>query len=555
MKKTLHFYFLLALLFSFSVKINAQQIDWLWAKSACALSAATNVTSITTDQSGNIFIGGNYRDSALFGSTVFHPVGTSNMFVAKYDSSGNFLWMLPGVGTNSPPYNLVTDLTTDSSGNCYFTGFFNGNIIMSHDTITSAGSSPDVFVGKISSSGTVIWLQQGLGSGSDYSYGIGLDMNGNCYIAGSFDQGINFGGILLSANNASNDIFITKLDNNGNFLSAKSTGGTSTDLVNSLAVDKNGNCFLTGTFTSPELIFGIDTLHYASTGADAYFARFDSSGNALWGRAGSGPGIQEPSSIAIDPNGNTYVTGVFKGDTMFIGPYTLVTYGYWDFFTAKFDTSGTVSWADHQGSSAFGPESSSGIVADSAGNYFTTGLFRDPASFDTITVTSPGNSDIFVTKFSSADSALWVEQSGSASGGLTSTAIHMDERGNIFIVGSYETSTIIGNDSLVVQPGYTAGYYFAKIGTVDTATTTSVTFLSQVKEELIVYPVPASDKLYFTFSQNTSAVSVCDMMGNTILEQTQPGLNVINISSLAPGIYMLETIKDGALMRKKFIKQ
>jgi hypothetical protein len=544
---------LVTLLFSITIS-KAQTIDWLWAKSACDLSFATSVTSITTDPAGNIFIAGNFRDSAKFGNTVFHPVGTSNMFVAKYDSSGNFIWMLKGSGVNGPPYNLVTALCTDSAGNCYFTGFFNGNIIMSHDTITSMGSMPDVFVGKITTNGTIQWLQQGTGPASDYAYGIGLDAEGNCYVGGSFEQSISFGNLQLTANNASNDIFVLRLDANGNFLSTHSFGGSALDLVSSMAVDKNGNCFLTGTFTSPELIFGIDTLHYASSGADAYIAKLDSGGNAEWARAAYGPGNQEPSSIATDANGNCYVTGVFKADTMHIDTFTLITYGYWDFFTAKFNSTGNLEWAGHQGSSAFGPEYSLGIAADSAGNSYTTGLFRNPATFDTINVTSIPASDIFVTKFNATGSAEWVQQSGSASAGLTASAIHIDESGNIFITGSYEASTIIGYDSLVVQPGYTAGYYIAKIGSIDT-TTTSIHSIGSLTTVLNLYPVPATSTLYFSCSEKIETISVFDIMGNKISAEKYSGINLLDISSLSPGIYMLEVGIGSTPLRKKFIKQ
>ena len=552
MKKNLQYLALIIFFGSLISKTNAQYTDWLWAKSACDLSFATGITSITTDPSGNIYISGNFRDSARFGNTIYHPIGTVNMFVAKYDSSGNFIWMNPGSGNSVPPYNLVTDLCTDSSGNCYFTGYFNGNIIMNHDTITSMGSTPDVFVGKIGSNGTVLWLQQGSGPSSDYAYGIGVDADGNCYIGGSFEQSISFGNLQLSANNSSYDSFILKLDANGNFSSAHSAGGSALDLMNSMAVDKNGNCFITGTFTSPELVFGSDTLHYTGTGADAYVAKFDSAGNPLWANSGYGPGNQEPYSIAADKNGNCYVTGIFKADTMHLDTFTLVTYGYWDFFTAKYDSSGSLAWAGHQGSATFGPETSSGIATDTSGNFFTTGLFRNPATFDTINVSSLSPSDIFVTRFNATGSAEWVEQSGSGSGGLTATAIQIDEQGNIFITGSYEASTIIGNDSLVVQPGFTAGFYFAKLGTIDTTTTGM--FLNQPDKNFSVYPNPASTELRISNAEPGNEIRIYDMLGNTIYTSAITN-KVIDVTSLSPGLYFIELRSESISKNQLFIKK
>ena len=135
----------------------------------------------------------------------------------------------------------------------------------------------------------------------------------------------------------SNDIFLVKLNAAGNFIAAHHAGGSAVDLVNAMSTDDSGNCYITGTFNSPEVVFGNDTLVYTSSGLEAYIARFDSAGNSIWGRAGTGPGNQEPSGIAVGINGNCYIAGVFKGDTMYLDTTTLITYGYYDFFTSVHD--------------------------------------------------------------------------------------------------------------------------------------------------------------------------------------------------------------------------
>ena len=368
------------LLFLFFISVfkqgNSQAPEWEWAKSACLISVATNVTSITTDPSGNIFIAGNFRDSALFGSTVYHPTGTANMFLAKYDSTGGFLWMRYAKGANAPALHLVTDICSDSVGNCYITGYFNGQAIFDHDTITSIGPLPDVFIAKFTPSGSVAWLQQGTGVSSDYAHGIGLDADGNCYVGGTFQVAVDFGNLHLAANNSSNDIFVLKLDGAGNFISGHTAGGSSGELLNTMAVDKAGNCYVAGTFLSTDFVFNTDTLIYSNTSADAFTAKFDSAGNALWAAAGTGPSNQEPSGISYDQSGNCYVTGIFKGDTMYLDTTTLITFGYWDFFTAIYDVSGNLTWAGNQGSSTFGTEVCLGIVTDTSGNFYTTGQFR-----------------------------------------------------------------------------------------------------------------------------------------------------------------------------------
>ena len=534
------------------LQANSQAPSWAWAKSACSLSAATNVTSITTDLSGNIFIAGNFRDSAMFGNTVYHPVGTANPFLAKYDSLGSFLWMQQARGTNSPPYNLITSIITDASGNCYVTGFFNGvSIFSSHDTIASTGPLPDVFIAKYNGNGNVAWVKKGSGTGSDYGNGIGMDADGYCYISGSFEQGINFGGIPLTANSASNDIFVAKLDANGNFISAHSAGGTSVDLVSALNVDASGNCYVTGTFNSPQIIFGNDTLNSANTGMDAFISKFDSSGNALWGRAGSGPGNQEPSGIASDLNGNCYTTGIFKGDTMFLDTTTLVTYGYYDFFTAVHDASGNQLWAAHQGSATFGTENCNAIATDTAGNFYTTGQFRNPATFDTIAVTCVGAVDIFISKFNASGNAEWVQTSGTASNTLTSSALHRDQYGNMFITGTYEQNTTFGNDSLLISPGYYAGYYFAKLGSLNT---TGIHEQKTNFSDIQIFPNPASDKLHIVGLNEKTNIVVFDMTSKKVFVSDHWDNKTLDIGYFKPGMYFLQMQSENNISMKRFIK-
>ncbi|MEO8085221.1 MAG: SBBP repeat-containing protein [Bacteroidota bacterium] len=543
--------FLLLFIFSIIKPASSQAPNWAWAISACSLSFATNISAITTDPAGNIFIAGNFRDSAEFGSIVYHPTGTTNLFLAKYDSSGNYLWMRQARGANVPPYDLVTAICTDSSGNCYVTGFFNGIAVFDHDTVISMGSSPDVFVAKFNPNGSVLWLNQGRGPASDYAYGIGLDNSGYCYIAGSFESGVNFDNLTLTANSASNDIFISKLDLAGNFISAHGAGGSGTDLVSALDVDDNGNCYITGMFNSPEIDLGQDTINSTNTGFDAFVAKFDSAGNAIWGNAGSGPGNQEPSGIASNINGNCFMTGIFKGDTMFLDTTTLVTYGYYDFFTAKYDSTGSLSRADHQGSATFGTEFSSAIATDTSGNFYTTGVFRNPATFGQMNVTGSSALNVFITKFDTAANVEWVQQSGSASSSLSATAMHMDKNGNIYITGSFELSTTFGNDSLLVSPGYTAGYYIAKLSN---GNTTGIQSQSSGIQSWKIFPNPAQDKLNITGLGEKSSVRIFDITGCKVYENESEGNQIVDVKDFHPGIYILEINSCGTVAWKKFIR-
>ncbi|XWK88153.1 MAG: SBBP repeat-containing protein [Phormidium sp.] len=121
-----------------------------WAKSF----GSTNYDKgygITTDSSGNVYTTGFFYGSATFGTTTLTASGGIDIFVAKLDSSGNVAWA-KNFGGNLG--ETASSIVTESSGNLYTTGYFNGSATFGSTTLTSLGSY-DIFVAKLDSSGNV----------------------------------------------------------------------------------------------------------------------------------------------------------------------------------------------------------------------------------------------------------------------------------------------------------------------------------------------------------------------------------------------------------------
>ncbi len=136
------------------------------------------------------------------------------------------------------------------------------------------------------------------------------------------------------------------MDSNGNWLWAKQAGGTSEEWGIGVAVDSNGNSYVTG-FYQESATFGTITLT-SSGGNDIFVAKLDSNGNWLWAKQAGGTSYDEGVSIAVDTNGNSYVTGDFSGSATF-GTTTLTSSGEGDIFVAKMDISGNWLWAQQAG--------------------------------------------------------------------------------------------------------------------------------------------------------------------------------------------------------------
>ena len=169
----------------------------------------------------------------------------------------------------------------------------------------------------------------------------------NVYLTGTFSSDyIKFGNDSIANRNSYDDIFIAKFDNNGNLNWLRSGTGSSDDYPYSISTDAIGNVYLGGTFSSPYIRFGNDSL--ALNGYyDIFLAKFNSSGTEQWIRVAGDTDDDEATAITTDAQGNTYVTGfIGSGATVNFGNHSITNNNYsLATFIAKYDASGTGLWA------------------------------------------------------------------------------------------------------------------------------------------------------------------------------------------------------------------
>ena len=399
MKKTFLF-FILALC---SVALFAQNEDWIWANQAGGTDLDWG-ESIAVDDNGNSYVTGRFYGSATFGTTTLTGSGDSDIFVAKLDINGNWLWAKQA-GVTSDSYGIAVD----ANGNSYVTGCFYYSAIFGTTTLTSSGGF-DIFVAKLDSSGNWLWAKKAGGIDFACGYSIAVDANGNNYVTGVFGESATFDATTLTSSGG-DDIFVAKIGHNGNWLWAKQAGGTNDDYGYSIAVDANGNNYVTGRFSGCAT-FGATTLT-SSGGDDIFVAKLDINGNWLWAKQAGGTDYDIVYSIAVDDNGNSYVTGYFWSSATF-GATTLTSSGQYDIFVAKMDSNGNWLWAKQAGGTS--SDRGYSIAVDDNGNSYVTGYFEESATFGATTLTSSGYEDIFVAKLNINGNWLWAKQAGGTSG-------------------------------------------------------------------------------------------------------------------------------------------
>ncbi|MBI3510185.1 MAG: T9SS type A sorting domain-containing protein [Bacteroidetes bacterium] len=230
-----------------------------WAKhSGGSLNDMGN--AVATDNFGNIYISGGFAsDSLTFGTTTLHNAGPGypDIFVAKYDSAGNFRWT-KRAGDSLNDHSVC--VATDNSGNCFVGGHYHSaSFQFASTTITNNGMG-DVYLLKYDSAGNELWGRGQGGAMHDFGYAVAVDAVGNSYMSGMFNSSSMTIGTttLTNSSMSSQDMFLYKYDPSGNPLWAISAGGMTDDEMNSIAIGSSGAIYATGDWRSPMINFGPD---------------------------------------------------------------------------------------------------------------------------------------------------------------------------------------------------------------------------------------------------------------------------------------------------------
>jgi len=439
-----------------------------------SFAAPVNIGSLSSVYGGTIYAnvplstptGSGYRVRVISSSPAI--TGNDNgtdLSINMADATHSWNWAEAVSGSIYPAEvteinGNACDIAADQYGNSYLVGSFNMQGTYGATTLTSFGGY-DVFVAKMDSNGNILWVKNFGGRDDDVGKSIAVDPLGNPCITGFFQSDTMFlGSVMLihdggpasasaSHNNTGRStIFIAKFDPSGNVLWAKKAGGNQTDgnfdydpndRGMGITTDLSGNILVTGGIGSDTAYF--DTVALVNTESPTsigrtFTAKYSPSGNVIWakdipiyGQASRGVGI------ACDPSGDVFVTGGADGIFKFAGK-TDTTSAY-DIFLVKYDPSGNELWAEIAGSPP--DDAARGVAVDRNGDAFITGWLQFyPGHFDTITLPSlAGNhiSNIFLAKYNGANGhAEWVRQIQS-SGNNPSNAITVDNCDNVYFTG------------------------------------------------------------------------------------------------------------------------
>lgn len=425
----------------------AQTLNFNWAVTTGS-NVADQVHGVDVDVQGNVYVCGQFQGIVDFdngpGTTTLTSQGGNDVFIAKYNSSGNLQWA-KSVGGSSG--EIGRSIKLDNFGNVWVCGNFAGVVDMDPGPgVTSYTSGfSDAFILKLSNSGNYIWSGVVDGNGMAIAYKLSVDSPGNVLVAGTYSNTTNdfdpgAGTATLTASNY--DGFVLKLNNSGAFQWVKRIGGTGVDEIKGLDIDVNSNIVVAGYYAATiDLDPGPGTATFAMLGSyDGFCVKLDGSGNYVWGATVGGTQYDAAGDVSIDAFGNVYVVGNFGANVDFDpspSVFTLTPNGNWDVYVTKYNNAGAFLWAKKIGGSQYdyGYVINCDITGVYVGASYGASVDLDPG-VGTFTVPFAGTEDVFTTKLDMNGNFLWgVNLSSNQMERIS--AIEVDALGSVYLGGSY----------------------------------------------------------------------------------------------------------------------
>ncbi len=440
-------------LFLISIVYKAQ-LTYQWANSAGSSTNSEYGQAIASDPSGNVYVTGAFTgvvdfDPSVGTTTLSSLSGTQDIFLAKYDINGAFLWVKQIAGTNTEkPFDLVAD----ASG-AYLAGIFMGtvdfnpNAGINNITSLGGGTDGDGFFAKYDVNGNLTWVDRIGSTGNDRVIGIAVDASQNVYVSGfiganaDMDPGIP---VVTFAVAGTYNAFFGKYSSTGAYTFAKQITGRYSE-GDDINIDASGNIYLTGSYATSndfDPSGGTANLSTASlTQLDVFLAKYTSAGLYTYAKQIGGIGVDIGFQVVPDALGNVYLGGVFSSSCDFdptAATSTLTSAGQGDLFVAKYDVSGNLTWKNGTGGTT--NDYCYGLGLDASNNVYITGKVQgtnvdfDPSLSSALITAS--SSCMYIASYSSAGNYL----SLSSPGNIASEGRGLLVNSSLYVTGMFRNT-------------------------------------------------------------------------------------------------------------------
>ena len=429
-----------------------------WALNAGVTDENSSAEAVVVDDSGNVYVTGYFSGTVDFdsGSGVFNltSAGEGDVFVAKYSADGALVWAksMGGEGTDKG-----LDIALADDGSLLVTGYFydTADFDPSDETfaLTSAGMN-DAFTLKLDADGNLVWAVRMGGEGAELARSIALGPDGSVYTTG-YSMDAEEADILLGEPNT--DVFVSKLDSDGNSVWVKTVGDDDSDEGAGIAVADDGCVYVTGYFSGTVDFDPGEDVHNITVGEgddnrqDSFVLKLDADGNFVWATGLDGNDIDVMNDVAVASDGNVYVTGSSSAELAWINfPFPVVffpiqSHPLWGGPNGGCIISGSIS-------SDYPFLFSSGLNLFTVSNDLEVNTVVQGSAFSLFGITTEASSidlgdvsGILVVKLDSSGNLVWSESFGSMGSEGVGIAIGSDD--NIYATGTLVGDAVFGSDS------------------------------------------------------------------------------------------------------------
>ena len=427
-----------ALLVSLASASAQQQLSHHWVQYAGG-KGFDQAVGMALDSDGNLFVTGNFKDTAYFGMAKLSAKGSFDIFLAKYDKSGQLEWAKSFGGES---VEQVHAMKLDNEGNIYLCGKYRGTSQFAHKQLTTEAFSEN-FIAKLGKDGSLQWIKSIKANTKGHKTLLAIDNEDHLYYAGTYYKTIELGETKLTAQSSA-DIFISKLNKKGEFTGAISIGGRGRQTLKAMDCGLNGQLYVAGTFDN-EIVFEKES--FTSHGKEDIFLARLTNLKQDWAQQAGGYYTDFANQLVVD-KGQLLIGGSFTEEALF-GTSSLLSDGVLDAFVAAYKLNGELNWAQKFGGLA--NEYVNSLLTAADGSIYISGSYRGKIQkLKTEMESEQFSKDVYLTKLGKEGDFLWSESFG---GNKQDFAIGIvKDRDNYFYqLGSYSRNLKIGKTKAYQQ--------------------------------------------------------------------------------------------------------
>lgn len=426
------FLLLLPILISFTA---TAQVEWLKRAGGSSTDLANGLWA---DKEGNAFVCGSISGSAKFHKAPIHSRGGGDIYVAKYSTAGDVLWVSTFGGKLD---DFATAISADAQGNLFITGVFTDTAYFEKQVLISGGV--DVFVAKLNPAGKLEWAKALKTAGTAVPSAISVTEQGSAYVGGMFSG--NFDNDRVKLNQGQTDGFLCKIDWKGERAWTRTFGSTGFDELKVLKTDVLGRVLVGAVFDNVLLVEENEFEGKSSRSSAAIL--FEATGNALWTKIFSGTDAECSITDAVtDAEGTCYLSGKFSGETSF-GEVKANSNGQTDAFVAALDKSGNVRWLSCLG----GDQPDDALVLEilpDGKSLVMAGQFSKLVSHGKKTLTADFDNQFFMARWDNRGNLDELRKIPFHSA-FTCEGRRINSEGKLFLSGSFTGKAEFGKNQLI----------------------------------------------------------------------------------------------------------